>query len=130
MMVLRLVTLTVGHLFLSDFLHLFPVNACPLLVQMFSVLLNHSGDALEQTEDATDSCCVNVLLHMAEQGGGMLVAVTGRNSQPFHALVQISGNTQTETVDFAKLVFGIGVALGSSQFKETNGFLDVYLSAR
>ena len=37
--VLRLVALTVCHLFLSDFLHLFPVDACPLLIQMLTVFL-------------------------------------------------------------------------------------------
>ena len=55
----------------------------------------------------------------------MMVAVDGGNSQPFHALIQISGNTQTEAGDFAKLVFGIGVALNCRQFKETNGFLGI-----
>ena len=84
--------LALSHLLLDDLLPLLAVNACPLLVQMFSVLLNHFGNALEQTEDTTDGYHMDMLLHMTEQGGGMLVTVAGGNSQPFHALIQISGN--------------------------------------
>ena len=118
-------TLALCHFLFDDLLPLLPVNTCPLLVQTFSVFLNHSCNALQQTEDTTDGCCMNVPLNMAEQGSGMLVAMLCGNTQPFHTPVQISGNTQTETIDFAKLVFGIGIALESRQFKETNGFLDI-----
>ena len=93
--VLCLVTLALGHLLLCDFLPLFSVNTLSLPIQMFSVLLNHSGNALEQTEDTTDGCCVNMLLHMTEQRCGMLVAMLCGNTQPFHALIQASlGSTE------------------------------------
>ena len=78
--VLCLVALALSQLLLDDLLPLLPVNACPLLVQMFPVLLNHSGNALEQTKDSTDSCHMNMLLYMAEQGGSMLVAMLDGNT--------------------------------------------------
>ena len=68
---------------------------------------------------------MDMMLYLFKKLGGIFGSVAGGCFQPLHPHFRILRNTLSETVDFAELVFGIGIALLRCQFKHGDGFLDV-----
>ena len=108
-----------------DLLPLFPVDGISAADEVVGAGLDHTSQSTEQPEDSGGGLPVDMMLYFFKKLGGIFVTMAGGCFQPLHAYFQALRYSLSETVDLAKLVFCIRIALFRCQFKHGDGFLDV-----
>ena len=94
-----------------DLLPLLPVDGISAADEVVGAGLDHTSQSPEQSEDCGGGLPVDMMLYFFKKLGGIFVTMAGGCSQPLHAHFQILRHSLSEAIDFAKLVFGIGVSL-------------------
>ena len=104
-------TLAKSLLLFLDFLPLLAVDGISAADMLIGTSLNHACQSPEQSEHRRGGLPVDMILHLFQQSGSMFIGMAGGCVLPLHAHFQVLRHAQSKTLDFAKLVLGIGIAL-------------------